>query len=614
VPLSAQQPDTPNQINTGAVAAFVDEFIPQEMARRHVPGAVFVFVAGGEIAVARGFGFARLDLQRRVDPERTAFRLASVSKTITATAALQLVETGRIDLQTDVNSYLRSFRLPAAHGPITLHHLLTHTAGFDERLTGAAARSVRDVQPLCRYLAQSMPPTFIEPGRVISYSNHGFAVVGCLVEEVSGRPFAEYVRDEIFEPLGMRRSGTLNGSPPDELAVAYEYVDGRHLALSPDYLQVSPAGAFFTTGSDMGRFLIALLRHGSYRSSRILRPETVALMHARHFAQTPDTSGWAYGLWEDARDGQRALLHNGGGKGYRALIYILPEQDAGFFLAYNLADQHPEGELQEVFITQFRRRFVRARQFTAERVHVDDSSEQCVGEYLYVRRARTTMEKMISAMNRVRITAGQSGTLTMTGLSDRPITLTAMGSLLFRRSDERGVVAFDDVLGGKPNRIVAITESGFPAVYERMPLIATLRVQLLWLLAMASVFLYASVWHPLTAVVRKRRVAGWNSPQAPLRLAGIASALNLAFLVLFPFAFIGHIEGGVPDFLYGVPSLAAALLFIPPITSVLTVAALITATGVWRDAGASTAARLQHTLVACALFAFVLFALCWHVM
>jgi CubicO group peptidase (beta-lactamase class C family) len=127
----------------------------------------------------------------------------------------------------------------------------------------------------------------------VSYSNHGFALVGHLVEEASGRPFADYVREGVFEPLGMLRSGSLSGRVPEDFAVGYEYVDGQHRALSPDYLQVASARAFFTTGTDMGHFMIAHLRGGAYQDRRILQPETVALMHAQHFAQTPGTSGWA---------------------------------------------------------------------------------------------------------------------------------------------------------------------------------------------------------------------------------------------------------------------------------------------------------------------------------
>lgn len=118
------------------------------MPRRQIPGLVFVFVSGGDIAVARGYGAAELEPMRPVDPNRTRFRLASVSKAVTATAALKLVEEGRLDLHRNVNTYLTGFQVSQDQGAITLHHLLTHTAGFDERLTGMAARSAEDMQPL----------------------------------------------------------------------------------------------------------------------------------------------------------------------------------------------------------------------------------------------------------------------------------------------------------------------------------------------------------------------------------------------------------------------------------------------------------------------------------
>src|SRR5262245_3106608 len=388
-PVGAQSPAKP--IDSAAVERFATEFFPREMPRRRIPGLVFVFVSGGRITLARGYGTAELESSRPVDPDGTRFRLASVSQASTSTAALKLVEDGRLDLHRNVNaylSYLSDFHINDDRGTITLHHLLTHTAGFDERLTGMAARSAAGVQPLADYLARSMPPVFVEPGRVISYSNHGAGLVGLLVQQASGRPFADFVREQLFEPLGMLHSGALIGPVPDDLAVAYEVADERYRALSPEYLQITPAGAFFTTGTDMGRFLIAHLREGAYQDRRILRPATVALMHAQHFAQSPGMPGWAYGLWEDTRNGNRALLHNGGGKGYRALVYLLPERDSGFFIAYNLADRHDEGELQEVFITQFRERFVPARRSVEAASAESASIERLVGDYVYVRRAR----------------------------------------------------------------------------------------------------------------------------------------------------------------------------------------------------------------------------------
>ena len=611
----AQPPDRATLIDPRAVAGFADEFFPTEMARRQIPGSVFVFVSEGELAVARGFGVAQVESRRPVDPNRTRFRLASVSKTITATAALQLVEQGRLDLHRSVNDYLDTFKLGEARGSITLHHLLTHTAGFDERLTGMAARSAVDIQDLGDYLARSMPPTFIAPGHVISYSNHGFGLIGLLVQEQSGRPFADYVQERIFEPLGMTQTGSLIGPVPDNLAVAYDVAGGRLRPLSPEYLQISPAGAFFTTGADMGRFMIAHLRGGAYQDRRILRPETVALMHQQHFVQAQGTSGWAYGLWEDARNGQRALLHNGGGKGYRALMYLLPQQDAGFFLAYNLADRHEDGELQEAFITEFRRRFVPRIERDTMAVAGRPALERLVGDYLYVRRARTTIETFISAVNRVSITPAENDALTMTGAFGGPMTLTPIGPFLFRRADDRGVVAFNAMNGSAAQRLVLVADSGFPAVFERVPFVATLRAQLMWIAGMALAFGYAAAWRPIAARLRRRtHGAGWDARRWAIWLGGMASALNLLFLAGFPLVFLGRIEGGFPDFVYGVPILARLLLLIPPVTTVVGIAVCVAVVALWRDERSSITERIAHALVAFALLGFIGFAWYWKLL
>jgi hypothetical protein len=201
----------------------------------------------------------------------------------------------------------------------------------------------------------------------------------------------------------------------------------------------------------------------------------------------------------------------------------------------------------------------------------------------------------------------------MTGSSGGPIALTPIGPLLFRRADNRGVVAFDSDVENGPARLVAITDSGFPAVYERIPVFATLRAQLAWLLGMALVFLYAAVWRPLAAL-RHRSRGGSDSRRWFTWVAGVASALNLLFLVGFPLAFLGRMEGGVPQFLYGVPLVAACLLLIPPVTATAGIAASIMVVRIWRDGRASMTMRLEHSLVAIALLSFVMFAWYWRLM
>ena len=625
VPTAAQGPSSTGSVDTNSLAAFVEDFFPPEMAKRHVPGAVFVLVSGGQVAVARGFGFGDLESRRPVEPDRTIFRVASVSKVVTATAALQLVEQGSLDLTQDVNAYLTSFRLAPFRGtPVTLHHLLTHTAGFDERLIGVACRQPTERQPLAAYLASSMPPRFTEPGQAISYSNHGMALAGLLVEEVSGRPFHDYVRDAILEPLGMHRSGfLLTSETAKSVATAYDFVDGQHQPLSRDCVNASPSGEFATTGTDMARFLIAHLQGGTYEYARILRESTLGRMHARQFAPHPGISGWAYGFWEDRRNGRRGLMHDGGGKGYRALVYLLPDQNLGFFLAYNLGDEHPDGDLLEAFRQRFLRTYFPAADGQVERgAVVQQAGTQFAGDYHYLRRARTTMEKMISMVNqKVHIDQTLSGSVTMTGLADNPVTLTAIGPMLFRRSDGSGLVAFDGVEANKPLRL--ILDGGGVRTFDRVSGFATVRVQLAWLLSMTLAFGYAGLGRPLVAVVRSLRhrdahpspreasfgFNGWDPIRWSMWLAGVASGLNLVFLVAFPVVFFGDMAGGVPAFVYGVPSMVRVLLLIPPATGVLAVATLVATFHIWRDGRPGLLIRLEHTLVVVALLSFVAFTL-----
>ena len=158
---------------------FLDGFFATAMESGHVPGAVFVFVENGRVVLKRGYGFANLETKARVDPDTTLFEIASVSKLFTATAVMQLYEQGKLQLDEDVNTYLTTFKIPATFPkPVTLRSLMTHTAGFDERGIGMAARTAKEWRPLGEYLAERMPPRVRPVGDGASYSNHGVALEG----------------------------------------------------------------------------------------------------------------------------------------------------------------------------------------------------------------------------------------------------------------------------------------------------------------------------------------------------------------------------------------------------------------------------------------------------
>ena len=316
------------------VEAFFDGAVPALLDTYHVPGLVLSVVRDGRVLFAKGWGVADLATGRLMDPERTLVRVASISKLVTATAAMQLVAAGKLDLHADVNSYLDGWHIEDAFGaPITLHHLLTHTAGFDDRFLHTGRVLGAELPPLGDYLAARMPTRAMPPGRVVSYSNHGIALVGHLVERASGLTFGDYVQQHVFEPLGMTRSRFVLRVPLDpDLAVPYFWAAGKQQPLGFDHTLLGPAAELNTTALDMAKFMLAHLQQGG---ARLLDPATERLMQERHFGVHPKVAGWAYGFEETFVNGQRAVGHGGDWRGFESYLTLFPELGWGVFASAN---------------------------------------------------------------------------------------------------------------------------------------------------------------------------------------------------------------------------------------------------------------------------------------
>lgn len=158
---------------------------------------------------------------------------------------MQLVDQGKLDLHTHINEYVTDFKVPAAfEQPITLHHLLTHTGGFDEDYNGFSVRDYKDFEGLEMYLKEQMPQRIREPGIDIQYSNYGVSLAGYIVQQVSEMPYEEYVAKNIFAPLQMNHSrALLTEDSIDQLALEYAYKNGFYKPLTLYEFNVLPAGS-----------------------------------------------------------------------------------------------------------------------------------------------------------------------------------------------------------------------------------------------------------------------------------------------------------------------------------------------------------------------------------
>src|SRR3954469_18900491 len=174
---------------------FLDTLIPSQLRNRNIAGAVVSVVKDGQVLFQKGYGYADVEEKKPVQPNQTLFRPGSISKLFTATAVMQLVEQGKVDLDRDVNDYL-DFAIPKTYAePVTLRQLLTHTGGFEETLKNLFVAHESDMKPLRAYLVNEMPARIFLPGKIPSYSNYGFTLVGYIIERVSGENFDRYIEN-----------------------------------------------------------------------------------------------------------------------------------------------------------------------------------------------------------------------------------------------------------------------------------------------------------------------------------------------------------------------------------------------------------------------------------
>jgi CubicO group peptidase (beta-lactamase class C family) len=174
-----------NAVDPSDLGAFVDSFMATEMARDRIPGAAFVFVQAGRVVLQRGYGLADVAGHRPVVADSTIWRIGSISKVITATAVMQLVDRGVIDLDAPADRYVRRVSIPHTYqDAVTVRQLLNHTAGFDEIRPGTQALSRDDVLPLDQFLAGRLV-RIRPPGQIIAYSTYGMTLAVTVIRERS---------------------------------------------------------------------------------------------------------------------------------------------------------------------------------------------------------------------------------------------------------------------------------------------------------------------------------------------------------------------------------------------------------------------------------------------
>ena len=609
---------------------FVDKFFNEKMSVEHIPGAVFVLVKDGKVFFSKGYGYADRERHIPISPDKTVFRVGSVSKLFTATAVMQLVEQGKLNLNDDVNEYLAQFHLEENYAqPVTVANLLTHTGGIEENFIGIAARTLGEIEPLGEYLAKHLPPRALPPGEVIRYTNHGFALAGYLVEAISHLPFASYMDQKILQPLGMSNSSfQLLPQISSDLAVGYRYKHGGYRSLPTVYTNDTPSGALNATAMDMAHFAIAHLQNGRYGNVRILKKATAQQMHRQHFTNHAQLPGIAYGFAERFQNGQRAIEHDGHIAGYRSRLFLLPEKNIGFFAAYN----NDKIRLHDQLVTQFLDHYYPV---TKQPVSVQASvnflerSQYFTGNYRYIRYPRQSIEKLAALLPgsplqapQLKVTANSDGTLKL-GESN----FVEVEPMLFEQISG-SPVTFRDINFSK----MAFRENNYGKVthlfmgkyaFEKLAWYETISFQINLLISCLFIFLSTSIlWVTKSYKLIKfgKIYSNWKIWKRQSKkftyhwsrfFASAVCSLNLFFLITFALLLALM---NLSEFAYGIPSALIIVLCLPLITTFLTASLPIFTVLAWKHKQGSVLARLHYSLVTLAALAFIFLLDYWNLL
>ena len=314
--------------------ALFDGIIPLQLERSDVAGATVHVMKDGQTLLLKGYGFADQEKKTPVDPATTAFRLASISKLFTWISVMQLVERHKLDLDTDVNTYLDFQIRPAFGKPITLRNLMTHTAGFEEVGRNLLFVDTKYKIPLRQFLIENQPNRLFPPGVIPAYSNYGVGLAGYIVEHISGQPFEQYVRDHIFTQLGMTHSSFEEPVPvPITPSEGYRSTDQKPIGF--EIFIPAPAGGVSSTATDMGRFALALLNGGELDGKRILQPETLAAMWTPQFRASDALAPICMGFYEVWRNGVHFIGHEGDLIAFHSMFFLQPQKKLVLFVSYN---------------------------------------------------------------------------------------------------------------------------------------------------------------------------------------------------------------------------------------------------------------------------------------
>src|SRR6266700_515730 len=606
--------ETPHEMTATDVQTFLDGFMPMQLERENIAGAVVLVVKDDKVLFAKGYGYSDMEKKTPVSVDGTLFRPGSISKLFTWTAVMQQVEQGKLDLDHDVNEYL-DFKIPAKFSkPITLRNLMTHTPGFEEQVKDLINEEGVQVANLHDHLAHYIPERIFPPGTTPAYSNYGAALAGYIVERVSGQPFDDYVAANIFKQLGMTRSSFAQSLPSELKALMSKgYTVGSGKPKPFEVIEESPTGGLSSTAADLARFMIAHLQDGKFESVQILGTDTARLMHSRQFGLVPAMNGMCLGFYEESRNGHRIIGHGGDTIYFHSDLHLVLDSGVGFFVSYNSGGKHeisPRTALWEHFLDRY---FPYTVPDVQKLASAQADAHSVAGPYLTSRRSEGSFLKVAAVDDNVEVTPDADGTIKVEPFKDFSGEIKKwreIAPLVYRAVDGQDLLAFRRDEHGQMQLI-----PNFPAaVYQRVSLFASSDFNQTLILGLLTIMALTLLFWPAAAAVRSHYHQRLDLDPRHKRLrfwVRVVCAVDIFFLVTF-YLVLTHEGAGTFS-----PKLDLKLQAIQcvGVAGVLgTVLVLLACLRSWKDNNFGWWAKVWNLFVLLACLAFVWFSFHWNLL
>ena len=540
--------------------AWIDSQFTEGIDSFNIAGATIVLMQGDSILHINGYGLADIESNKPVNSSSSIFGIGSVSKTFVATAIMQLYEDGKLVLDKDVNSYLTSFQLEYKfNDSITVRHLLTHTAGLDDRKIGSAVLAEKDVIPLAQYLKKQIGLQIRPSGKVAMYTDQAYALLGLIVEEVSGLPCHEYIRQRILKPLKMNDSGFKRQAELKENYVTGYLQKGEQLIpCKPDFKLDYPAGALNATASDMGHYISMFLNNGVFKGVQILDSTTVAkMLHEpfRHYEKA--VTGWLLGFQENDWYGIQLYGHTGSILGFESQLSLIQEKNIGLFISTNSSNY--SNSKSRVFINKFIYDLLarlmpdsitekEKAKATPTVGSVDEPLEEFTGTYRYTQYGYKTLDKLgvlIGLVPEIEIVA-KDNTLEILKWKDKLVPISDL-TFYSKYGDH---LAFGRDMKGEISYFFAEAFS-----YHKLNFYEPVKFQVFWI---GSIILILLIYIVISAV---RKLFARNKKRHLIKNINFSLAsLIVLFMAMLAY---GLITTDPLEFFYGIPLLIKMALVLP---------------------------------------------------